>query len=266
MGIPVSTLLRRRGLGLRPNDTTEHGLKRAPKDWDIDQLGLASATGESHSLESHAGEVLNQFGTQSCAAHAVVDGERTCMSARYGVQVPLGSRLASYFNSRIYHQRPVRDGGTYLRTEVKGAARFGIVEEAAWPFRPMKVNSQPPLSIYLKGYKRRGIRGYYFIFDTSDVLLEAYMAALEDNRPLAFGVGVDKAFTEDEGADHIEYSPRAIVGGHAMQILGYKRDGSRLWFRAKNSWGTGWRDEGYAWLAEDWILNGWQHVVIDPAA
>lgn len=265
-GIPLSTLFRRRGLGLLPCDDTEHGQKRTAADWDIDQLGLVSAGVDGISLEQHAGPMLDQVGTNSCPAQAVVDGEVTCLGARYGIHAELGSRLAAYYNSRVYHQRPVRDSGSYLRTLIKGRVRFGFVPEKLWPFIPSRVNQQPPASIYLKGYKDRGIRGYYFIFDTGDALLEAYMAAIADGRPVCFGVGVDKAFTEDEGQDHIEYSPGPLLGGHAMQILGFKRDGSRIWFRVKNSWGSSWRDGGYAWLAEDWILNGWQHVVIDPAA
>jgi hypothetical protein len=265
-GIPFSTLLRLRGLGLLRPDDTAHGAARLPADRDIDQLGLAGATGTSHSLESSAGPPLDQLGIQSCAAHAVLGGEVTCMAARYGITVPLGSRLMGYYGSRVYHQKPVRDGGTYLRTEVKFLARFGITAEAAWPYRTMRVNDQPPLSAFLGAYKRRGIRGYYFLFDSGDALLDAYMAALEDNRPVAFGVGVDKAFTEDIGPDRIEYSRGPLIGGHALQILGYERVGSRTWFRCKNSWGAGWRDGGYAWLAEDWLLNGWQHVVVDPAA
>lgn len=261
---PLRTLLRGRGLGLKRPDL--HAPARKSSDWDIDQLGLARATADTHSLQRFAGGMLNQLGTESCAAQAVLDAEVTCMAARYGVSVELGSRLAAYYGSRIHHQRPVRDGGTYLRTLVEYLARFGIVVEKAWPFNPWRVNDQPPLSVFLKSYKRRGIRGYYFLFDRGDALLEGYMAAIADGRPLAFGVSVDKAFTRDDGDDHIEYSPGPIVGGHAMQVLGYKRDGSRLWFRVKNSWGESWRDGGYAWLAESWILNGWQHLVVDPAA
>lgn len=266
LGVPISTLLRRRGLGLLPCDDTEHGQKRTAADWDIDKLGLGLAGVDAHSLERHAGDVLDQVGTESCAAQAVLDGEVTCLAARYGMRAELGSRLQGYYASRIYHQRPVRDGGTYLRTILKGRVRFGFVPESAWPFIPRRVNQQPPATVFLKSYRSRGIRGYYFIFDTGDALLEAYMAAIADGRPVAFGVGVDKAFTLDAGDDHIEYSPGPLLGGHAMQVLGFKREGGRIWFRVKNSWGTVWRDGGYAWLAEDWILSGWQHLVIDPVA
>lgn len=265
--ISLRTLFRfRRGLGLRPNDQTAHGLRRSPKDRDIDRLGLAAASGPGLNLQEYAGDVLDQVSTQMCVAHAVLDGEVTCMAARYGKRVPLGSRRAAYFNSVIQHERPVTDRGTYVRTLVKGLARFGIVEEAAWPFRPLHVTEQPDIGIYLKGYQRRGIRGYYFIFDDGDALLDAYCAAIEDRRTVAFGCSVDKAFTLDTGADHIGYSPGASVGGHAMQILGYKYESMQRWFRVKNSWGQAWRDKGYAWLNEEWILNGWQHCVVDPAA
>ena len=44
-----------------------------------------------------------------------------------------------------------------------------------------------------------------------------------------------------------------IDGGHAICLCGY--DDSLGAFRFKNSWGTGWGDQGYAWISYDYIKN-----------
>jgi hypothetical protein len=39
--------------------------------------------------------------------------------------------------------------------------------------------------------------------------------------------------------------------GHVMLIVGY--DDSKQMFRVKNSWGTNWADQGYAWVSYDFV-------------
>ena len=42
-----------------------------------------------------------------------------------------------------------------------------------------------------------------------------------------------------------EYQPDTTRGGHAVAIVGYKRDR----FIVRNSWGPGWGDKGFAYAS-----------------
>ena len=45
----------------------------------------------------------------------------------------------------------------------------------------------------------------------------------------------------------------AVVGGHAVCLVGYQREGDRVQFRCRNSWGAGFGDGGEVWLDAAWL-------------
>lgn len=270
--IPVASFLRKRGLGLlvEERSSSREAVERR-RDWSFDKLGLSSPSTAtiSLSLEDFAGPAYDQFGTNSCVAWAILGAEYTYISARHGPpQAPwdtaFGAPRACYYNARKYTQRRPTDIGTFVRDGIKGLARFGIVMERACPFSVARINQAPDLSIYLTGYGRRGIRGYYPMRETGDRLIAQCRSALESRRPFVFGCDVDAPF-RDGVDEHAPYTMGKKIGGHAMQVLGMKYQGGEWWFRVKNSWGAAWRSNGYAWLSEEWILNGREHWVVDPA-
>ncbi len=68
---------------------------------------------------------------------------------------------------------------------------------------------------------------------------------------VAFGVTLDSDGTV---TNNIWKPGMTAEGGHAMLIVGY--DDSKQAFRVKNSWGTGWADNGYVWFSYDWFTQG----------
>lgn len=48
----------------------------------------------------------------------------------------------------------------------------------------------------------------------------------------------------------------AVVGGHAVCLVGYQREGDRVQFRCRNSWGAGFGDGGEVWLDAAWLGLG----------
>jgi hypothetical protein len=251
-GAVIRGVLRRPGLGCLPDP-------KDLRDLDIDRLGLGRPRSTEHTLRPLAGAVLDQGPTNTCVSQALLDAEGTCMRAVHGESVPIGSRLANYYLARVQHGGQRYDLGTYLRAGVKALSKWGIVEEARWPFRLAKLNAQPPISVLVPSRKRRGIRGYYRIFDSEP--LGAIQAAVASGRPVAFGMKITDAFTEPRGPDHIEYPLLGrMLGGHAMQCVGYAPG----YLLIKNSWGAGWRDGGYAWLSEA-HTTAWHDIwVVDP--
>lgn len=47
------------------------------------------------------------------------------------------------------------------------------------------------------------------------------------------------------------HDPASVLGGHAVCVVGYRRDGS---FIIRNSWGPGWGDHGFAYASADYVL------------
>ena len=240
-------------LGLRGPDRYAPQ-KRGARDWDFDKLGLGSGVGDGADLTKYA-TVLSQGSTNSCVAHAweqalLIESRRRGFEGQLG---ELGSRLFGYYNSRAEHGSQFVDLGTYLRTYAYGLKRVGRCPERYWKFSKSRVNRRPSIRAYQKANAMRGLRGYYRIYDRGRARIEAICAALDAGKPVVFGVRVDRAFTNSVGPNVIGVPAGAIIGGHAMCIVGYRVVGGALEFKIINSWGKGWRAGGYAWFNEELI-------------
>lgn len=72
--------------------------------------------------------------------------------------------------------------------------------------------------------------------------------------PVVLGAMVNREFQSWRGngvLTNLNYT--GDQSGHAMVIAGY--DDSKGAFRIINSWGRGWGDNGYAWIAYDFLVN-----------
>jgi len=237
------------------------GWKKDPsdsRDKPFGMVGMAAALPPEASLRPFVVKVLDQLDTESCVANAVAQAVRTALNYR-GESDPLTSRLFLYFNARAWTGDQTVDMGTYIRTCIKGLARFGAPAEEDWPFYAEHVNNQPPWNAYRLGYDFRGLRGYYRIFDDEDVLNQI-RGAIASGRPVVAGWRVDESILDPSGGI-IDVQTGDIVGGHAMAIVGYDVNGN---FEIVNSWGSSWRDNGFAKCTPDFILQGSDQWIIDP--
>ena len=97
------------------------------------------------------------------------------------------------------------------------------------------------------------IAGYAEVKDFKTASLKQL---LRDGYPIIIGANLSKEFKasrgvyiwKDQGVDHT-----GKHGKHAMVVIGY--DDAKGAFKLQNSWGTGWGDEGYGWLAYDHFAN-----------
>jgi hypothetical protein len=234
----LGKLLGRPGFGYIPDAPDR-------RDMLLGRLGLPTTPPASASLRHFTGPILDQGNTNSCVAHAWASALFIADSVD-GLQPQLDSRRFHYFNARAEHGAQGMDAGTYLRTCAKAIVRFGRPPEKAWDFgKP--INRQPSWSAYRAGHDRRGPRGYYRI-PAGD--LDGVRQAIASNKPVVFGIGIPRSFTNPDGP-RVICVPRgeSIIGGHAMTIVGY--DGDQ--FDVMNSWGARWRAFGFAWLTAEWI-------------
>lgn len=191
--------------------------------------------------------VENQRNIGSCAANSVV-------SALEILQIKAGepyrhlSRLFLYYNARLTDGDPEKDVGTYLRTAYATLTGMGTCTEAAWPYDTDNVFLRPSWDAYRDAYPNK-INSYYRIAAYGKDLRDAIVRALEAQHPVSFGMIIDRDFMQNTDCDGVVAMPketRAQCGGHAMLIVGCKDYGNTLIVR--NSWGTGWGDQGYCYV------------------
>jgi hypothetical protein len=261
--LPFGTIVRsaigRVGFGYLPDrDVAEDRVR------DFQTVSLGMAVGDV-SLAQHCGTVLNQGATSSCVAHAILDAELTTLKARYGLKAELGSRNTFYFLARSRDGMQGTDRGCRPSAALQALEKYGIGPESAWPFVLANLNKQPPWRVLWDARGRRGVRGTYKIHETGDRRVEAIRSALKSGRALAFGVSIDQAFTEKRGPGTIQWSVGGkTVGRHMMEVVGLRYIDGSDHILVKNSWGTGWRDGGYAWLDRGYIDAGTDWVCVDP--
>lgn len=250
------------------------------RDWDIDKLGLASAPGAAagHSLLHYDPPIYDQGRSSSCVAQAVGGAAHNIeiQAAARGVDITPAklSLLSLYYHGRKLHTAgKVTDTGTYVRTVTSMFFKLGCPDESAWTFSnsSIKINRRPPVGATMRGLGRQDGK-YYRIKDTGKGRVDAIIAALHAGHPVCFGTSVANGFLGSDGPSIID-QPGAgskFAGGHAMVIIGYEGTPDGLLFKIRNSWGTGWRDDGYCWMTEDYIrwyrssdfqvITGWKLI------
>lgn len=231
---------------------------------DFQKLGLAASTERWPSLRSFCGPVLDQRSTSSCVAHAIVDAERTTLRARYLLDAPLGSRLQLYYDARFRDSLHREDDGCYPSAAIAALETNGIAPETQWPFDPAKVQTKPPASAVWDARERRGMRDTYAIHETGDALVTGMRAALNAKRALTMQIAVDRDMMSSNGATLIEYGEMGpILGYHLVEVVALVDEGGPA-VEIKNSWGSGWRERGYAVLDFGFLQHTQSVYVIDP--
>ncbi len=246
---------RRRRLGHLPDAEDDRDLKLAAPaampEWD-----------ETIDFRADCPPVVSQGATSSCVGQswkAAFEIKESLMGLPHE---PL-SALQPYYHSRRMTQPrgPLFDGGTYIRDCARVVRKLGMAPEETWPFTNLfrRVGRRPPPRVDVGGFERSG-GTFYKILEIGDAKLRAIADALMSGDPIVFGTRVSRSFMSNEGPLVIE-KPDAgdpIVGGHAMVIVGCRWRSGFFEVLVRNSWGTGWREGGYAWLSTSFVL--WPHM------
>jgi hypothetical protein len=215
-------------------------------------------------LSSHTTET-NQFGLSACAGNATGDSievlndiaEKDTAAAEGRAPNPAVqvSRLFIYSMARSLMdddgdgQGDIdKDEGTYIRLCFEILSRFGVCEETVWPYDEAKVYVAPSIKALRRATGRK-IHSYYRIKSVGDDRLDAMVSALRAKHPIVFGTLIDQAFMQTNGPSIISAPTGTTVGGHAMLVVGFVNGH----FLVKNSWGKGWRDNGFCLFTPEYM-------------
>ncbi|SNZ10384.1 Cysteine protease, C1A family [Persephonella hydrogeniphila] len=220
-------------------------------------------------LRGWCSPVENQGSLGSCTAHAGVGLIEYFERRAYGKHID-ASRLFLYKTTRnLLHW--TGDTGAFLRTTMGAMVLFGVPPEEYWPYTTAKpdFDREPPAFCYSFAQNYQAIK--YFRLDPPgtdlNLLLRKIKILLSFGWPSMFGFTVYSSISQARYSGEIPFPcPRErILGGHAVMAVGYD-DNKKIKntncgvetkgaFLIRNSWGTGWGDNGYGWLPYDFVMR-----------
>jgi C1A family cysteine protease len=148
------------------------------------------------------------------------------------------------------------DGGTYLRSGCYAVQRLGCATEEACPFSEAGISDQLPFRALHSSFDRGGTRRYYRIAAGNT---DAVRRAIAAGFPVVGGWSVDAAFVQSDGIALTDAIRGAIVGGHAMTIVGYDSKA----FTVLGSWGDDYGVRGRIRATDGFVAQGTDLWAID---
>lgn len=210
-------------------------------------------------LSEWCSPVEDQKDIGSCTANAGVGLLEYYERRAFGNHLD-ASRLFLYKATRNL-MKWTGDTGAYLRTTMKAMVLFGVPAESYWPYDTSKYDDEPSAFLYSFARSYRTIK-YYRLdapgMSPGDVLqrVKQFLAA---GYPSMFGFTVYN-YGNDKGEFAYPGPTDSVKGGHAVVAIGYddnrKIGGKKGALKIRNSWGTGWGEDGYGWIPYAYVENG----------
>lgn len=136
--------------------------------------------------------------------------------------------------------------GTSIKSAMNFAQKYGVVRDSVAPFGTLYTKDAP--TFYRLAAQLR-LAGIYNLGKN----MNSWKQWLSSNGPIVAAINVDSTFEncpKDGKLDN--YNVNQIFGGHCICFCGYTSD-NRIIIR--NSWGTHWGDQGFAYASIDWIMK-----------
>ncbi|RJQ51637.1 MAG: cysteine protease [Actinobacteria bacterium] len=220
-------------------------------------------------LRQWCSPIEDQGSLGACTAHAGVSLVEYFERKAFGRHID-ASRLFLYKATRNLLGW-TGDTGAFLRSTMGAMVAFGVPPEEHYRYDIAKFDSEPSAFCYAFGQCYQCI-SYYRLDPPGtgrEELLTRIRTNLSKSLPSMFGFTVYSSIDQAVQTGKIPFpaSGERVVGGHAVAAVGYDDNleienssspgaASKGALLIRNSWGTGWGEEGYGWLPYEYVLRG----------
>ncbi len=213
----------------------------------------AEALSRSVDLREHCSPIEDQGNIGSCTAQAVVGLVEYYERRTLAEHLDASRRFLYKVTRRLY--RLEGDTGAYIRGTMKALRIFGVCPEEYWPYDISRYDEEPPAFCYAFAQAYQAIK-YYRIWDPDpNKLVGQLKTSLVNGLPFAFGFSVYSSIwdpaVQRSGDIPFPKPGEALDGGHAVIAVGYDEGAGR--FLIRNSWGSGWGQQGYGTLPYEYV-------------
>jgi C1A family cysteine protease len=186
-------------------------------------------------------EIYDQGQLGSCTANAIAAAFEFDLLKQHLTDF-MPSRLFIYYNERVKLGTVDVDSGAMIRDGIKSVSKQGVCAETSWPYDISTFTHQPPKACYDEALGNRAT-SYQRVPRT----LGQLKGCLAHGYPIVFGFSVYESFETREvaqtGVVPMPQADEQALGGHAVLAVGYDDASGR--FLVRNSWGSGWGQDGY---------------------
>jgi C1A family cysteine protease len=238
--------------------------KETERDWtyaDSVSAGLLAAPAAlptSVDLRAPWWTINNQESTGSCVGWAVADGvvryhmvqagrisQNELLSARH---IWMASKETDEFTSRP--QTFIEEAGTSLKAAADVARKHGTALAVDLPFHIATNMFLGGENAFYANCAQRKITAY-FNLQKDPAIWKIWLAT---KGPILAALQVDTSWDNAKATGgKIDAFVPPVRGGHAITVVGYQTDGR---FIVRNSWGTGWGDQGFGYVSQAYIDAG----------
>lgn len=195
--------------------------------------------------EGKVTKIKNQLNCGSCWAFATVSTVESAYLIKHNLSLDLAEQelVDCGSNTQKYYNKGCQMGFSDIAFDY--IHDNGLVEETFYPYH---AQDQKCDNETLHHHKKFFIKSYNIIpFNSTDELI---MEAIHNFGPVSAAINADSPVFRHYSSGIIRnVMPGVIIPNHVIAIVGYDTINGTDVFILRNSWGTGWGNHGYAYLA-----------------
>ena len=210
------------------------------------KLGRSLDSFASHIRLARPAEVYDQAAVGSCVAQSLALAVE-CLALRQSLPAERPDRTALYHRARRSIGTVSEDSGAIIADGIQ-VLRAGyepelIAPSTQWDDSYTAVPADPGVDA------PRVVNAEPLAHDVLTAMWE-----LLCGHPVVVGLRITEQW--ERPGEVIATPSGAVVGGHAVCLVGYQRDEGGVQFRCRNSWGSGFGADGEVWLDAAWLGLG----------